>query len=80
MRGERFVAFRLNRPSGVLMVSFPNLRINRVSYVLEKQEDKQRYYRLVRMETTFLSTYLESEKRTAVELADTVESFDLDLF
>ena len=56
--------------------SFPNLRINRVSYVLEKQADNQRYYRLVRMELPFIDLSGEREE-TAVELADTVESLTL---
>ncbi len=56
--------------------SFPNLRINRVSYVLEKQADNQRYYRLVRMELPFVDLSGEREE-TAVELADTVESLTL---
>lgn len=56
--------------------SFPNLRINRVSYVLEKQEDNQQYYRLVRMELPFVDLSGEREE-TAVELADTVESLTL---
>jgi type II secretion system protein J len=56
--------------------SFPNLRINRVSYVLEKQEDNQKYYRLVRMELPFVDLSGEREE-TAVELADTVESLTL---
>ena len=53
--------------------SFPNLRINRVSYVLEKQADNKRYYRLVRMELPFVNLPGEREE-TAVELADSVES------
>ena len=53
--------------------SFPNLRINRVSYVLEKQVESERYYRLVRMELPFADLSGE-RKETAVELADTVES------
>jgi type II secretion system protein J len=53
--------------------SFPNLRINKVSYVLEKQADSKRYYRLVRMELPFVDLSGEREE-TAVELADTVES------
>ena len=53
--------------------SFPNLRINRVSYVLEKQADNERYYRLVRMELPFVDLPGEREE-TAIELADTVES------
>ncbi|MBW2580076.1 MAG: prepilin-type N-terminal cleavage/methylation domain-containing protein [Deltaproteobacteria bacterium] len=57
-------------------VSFPSLRINRVSYVLEKQADNQRYYRLVRMELPFVDLSGEREE-TAVELADTVESLTL---
>jgi hypothetical protein len=57
-------------------VSFPSLRINRVSYLLEKQEDTQRYYRLVRTELPFVD--LSGERQgTAVELADTVESLTL---
>ncbi|MGB7067277.1 MAG: type II secretion system protein GspJ, partial [Syntrophobacteria bacterium] len=56
--------------------SFPNLRINRVSYVLEKQADDQKYYRLVRMELPFADLSGEREE-TAVELADTVESLTL---
>ena len=56
--------------------SFPNLRINRVSYVLEKQPDNQRYYRLVRMELPFVDLSGEREE-TAVELADTVESLTI---
>jgi type II secretion system protein J len=56
--------------------SFPNLRINRVSYVLEKQADNQRYYRLVRMELPFIDLSGEREE-TAVELADTVESLTI---
>jgi len=55
---------------------FPNLRINRVSYVLEKQEDNQKYYRLVRMELPFVDLSGEREE-TAVELADAVESLTL---
>jgi type II secretion system protein J len=53
--------------------SFPNLRINKVSYVLEKQADSKRYYRLVRMELPFVDLSGEREE-TSVELADTVES------
>ena len=56
--------------------SFPNLRINRVSYVLKKQEDNQKYSRLVRMELPFVDLSGEREE-TAVELADTVESLTL---
>ena len=56
--------------------SFPNLRINRVSYVLEKQADNQKYYSLVRMELPFIDLSGEREE-TAVELADTVESLTL---
>lgn len=56
--------------------SFPNLRINRVSYVLEKQADNQRNYRLVRMELPFVDLSGEREE-TAVELADTVESLTI---
>jgi type II secretion system protein J len=56
--------------------SFPNLRINRVSYVLEKQDDNQRYYKLVRMELPFVDLSGEREE-TAVELADTVESLTI---
>ena len=56
--------------------SFPNLRINRVSYVLEKQAENQRYYRLVRMELPFVDLSGEREE-TAVELADTVESLTI---
>jgi len=56
--------------------SFPNLRINRVSYVLEEQDDNQRYYKLVRMELPFVDLSGEREE-TAVELADTVESLTI---
>ncbi len=57
-------------------VSFPSLRINRVSYVLEKQADNQKYYSLVRMELPFIDLSGEREE-IAVELADTVESLTL---
>jgi general secretion pathway protein J len=57
-------------------VSFPSLRINRVSYVLEKQADSERYYRLIRTELPFVDLSGEREE-TAVELADTVESLTL---
>jgi hypothetical protein len=47
-----------------------------VSYVLKKQEDNQKYSRLVRMELPFVDLSGEREE-TAVELADTVESLTL---
>ncbi len=57
-------------------MTFPNLRINRVSYILEKQPDNELYYRLVRKELAFADLPGERDE-TVVELADGIESLTL---
>jgi type II secretion system protein J len=55
---------------------FPSFRINRVSYVLEKQGDSDLSYTLVRTESSFADLPGEHDE-TKVELADGVESLTL---
>ena len=57
-------------------MSFPNLRINRVGYILEKQGDSDLSYTLVRQETGFADLPGEHDE-TVVELADGIESLTL---
>jgi type II secretion system protein J len=60
-------------------VSFPSLRINRVRYVLEKQSDNERYFKLIRRELPFADLSGEWEE-AAIELADGVEKLTLTYF
>jgi general secretion pathway protein J len=55
---------------------FPSLRINRVSYVLEKQAEEERSYRLVRREIPFAGLGGE-EHKAEIEVADGVEQLTL---
>jgi general secretion pathway protein J len=55
---------------------FPDLRINRVRYVLEKQTENEKYFRLIRHERLFTDVGGESEEK-AMELVDGVESLTL---
>ena len=58
-------------------LSFPSLRINRVSYLLEEKTGKERCQLLVRRELPFAELKVES-KETKVEMADCVEKFTLE--
>jgi type II secretion system protein J len=57
-------------------MTFPSHRINRVSYVLEKQPDNEKLYRLVRNEIPFADLPGERQE-IVVEIADGVESLSL---
>ncbi len=57
-------------------MNFPNLRINRVRYVLEKQPGNERYHRLIRQEFPF-ADLTGDWGETAIELADGVEELTL---
>jgi hypothetical protein len=60
-------------------LTFPGQRINRVSYIMEKQPDNQKLYRLVRKELPFADLAGERQE-LLVELADGVESLSLTYF
>ena len=60
-------------------MTFPSQRINRVSYVLEKQPDNEKLYRLVRSELPFADLPGERQE-VVVEIADGVESLSLAYF
>jgi len=60
-------------------MTFPSQRINRVSYVVEKQPDNEKLYRLVRRELPFADLPGERQE-IVVELADGVESLSLNYF
>ena len=60
-------------------MTFPGQRINRVSYIMEKQPDNQKLYRLVRKELPFADLAGERQE-LLVELADGVESLSLTYF
>jgi len=60
-------------------MTFPSQRINRVSYVLEKQPDNEKLYRLVRKEVPFADLSGEGQE-ILVEIADGVESLSLTYF
>jgi len=60
-------------------MTFPSQRINRVSYMVEKQPDNVKLYRLVRKELPFAD--LSGERQDIlVEIADGVESLSLTYF
>jgi len=60
-------------------LTFPSQRINRVSYIMEKQPDNEKLFRLVRKELPFAD--LSGEKQEIlVEIADGVESLSLTYF
>jgi general secretion pathway protein J len=60
-------------------LTFPSQRINRVSYIMEKQPDNEKLFRLVRKELPFAD--LPGEKQEIlVEIADGVESLSLTYF
>ena len=60
-------------------MTFPSQRINRVSYIMEKQPDNEKLYRLVRKELPFAD--LPGERaEISVEIADGVESLSLTYF
>jgi type II secretion system protein J len=60
-------------------MTFPGQRINRVSYIMEKQPDNQKLYRLVRKELPFADLAGERQE-LLVEIADGVESLSLTYF
>jgi type II secretion system protein J len=60
-------------------LTFPSQRINRVSYVLEKQPDNEKLYRLVRKELPFADLPGERQE-VEIEIADEVESLTLTYF
>ena len=60
-------------------MTFPSQRINRVSYVIEKQPDDEKLYRLVRRELPFADLSGERQE-VVVEIADGVESLSLAYF
>lgn len=60
-------------------MTFPSQRINRVSYIMEKQPDNEKLYRLVRKELPFADLPGEREE-ISVEIADGVESLSLTYF
>ena len=60
-------------------LTFPSQRINRVSYVLEKQPDNEKLYRLVRKELPFAGLPGERQE-VEIEIADEVESLTLTYF
>ena len=60
-------------------MTFPSQRINRVSYIMEKQPDNEKLYRLVRKELPFADLPGEREE-VSVEIADGVESLSLTYF
>jgi hypothetical protein len=73
--GGPIVTFATTSHLGFEMI-FPNLRINRVGYILEKQGDSDHSYTLVRQETAFADLPGEHDE-TVVELADGIESLTL---
>lgn len=60
-------------------MTFPSQRINRVSYVIEKQPDNEKLYRLVRREVPFADLSGERQE-VVVEIADGIESLSLAYF
>ncbi|MCG6917118.1 MAG: type II secretion system protein GspJ [Deltaproteobacteria bacterium] len=60
-------------------MTFPSQRINRVSYIIEKQPDDEKLYRLVRRELPFADLSGERQE-VVVEIADGVESLSLNYF
>ena len=60
-------------------MTFPSQRINRVSYIMEKQPDNEKLYRLVRKELPFADLSGERQE-ILVEIADGVESLSLTYF
>jgi hypothetical protein len=60
-------------------MTFPSQRINRVSYVIEKQPDNEKLYRLVRRELPFADLSGERQE-VVVEIADGIESLSLAYF
>jgi len=60
-------------------MTFPSQRINRVSYIMEKQPDNEKLYRLVRKELPF-ADLSGGREEISVEIADGVESLSLTYF
>ena len=60
-------------------MTFPSQRINRVSYIMEKQPDNEKLYRLVRKEIPFADLPGKGQE-ILVEIADGVESLSLTYF
>ncbi len=58
---------------------FPSLRINRVSYALEKQADTERYYRLVRRELPFADLGGAGQE-SVIEVMEGVETLSVSYF
>ena len=74
-QGETVVEFATSGQLDFDMI-FPSLRINRVSYVLERQTENERYYRLVRREIPFVGLGGEGYE-AEIEVADGVEQLTL---
>jgi type II secretion system protein J len=60
-------------------MTFPSQRINRVSYILEKQPDNEKLYQLVRREIPF-ADLSGARQEFEIEIADGVESLSLTYF
>jgi type II secretion system protein J len=76
--GGAIVAFATTSSLDFDMI-FPSQRINWVSYVIEKQPDNEKLYRLVRSEVPFADLPGERQE-VVVEIADGVESLSLTYF
>ena len=76
--GGEIVAFATTSHLDFDMI-FPSQRINRVSYIMEKQPDNEKLYRLVRKEIPF-ADLPGKEQEILVEIADGVESLSLTYF
>jgi type II secretion system protein J len=76
--GGAIVAFATTSRLDFAM-TFPSQRINRVSYVVEKQQDNEKLYRLVRRELPFADLPGERQEMV-VEIADGIESLSLTYF
>jgi type II secretion system protein J len=76
--GGAIVAFATTSRLDFAM-TFPSQRINRISYVVEKQADNERLYRLVRKELPFADLPGERQE-VEIEIADGIESLSLTYF
>lgn len=76
--GGAIVAFATTSRLDFAM-TFPSQRINRVSYVVEKQPDNEKLYRLVRRELPFADLPGERQEMV-VEIAEGIESLSLTYF
>jgi type II secretion system protein J len=76
--GGAIVAFATTSRLDFAM-TFPSQRINRVSYVVERQPDNEKLYRLVRRELPFADLPGERQE-VEIEIADGIESLSLTYF